>query len=187
MKTMYVDERIDYEGSQLSPHWIYRNFNLIGDAVVAFLGEVNVPVENMVDLIDIHHKEPIYSPLMLNFMVEHFSTDLELGIYRQRMFMVAVKEELEQLGIAVNRLGDDLFVGRGKLSVSVATRSIVSTILHIGLNIETEGVPVTACGLKELGVIDIKSFAENVMLRYKREIEQIHEARCKVKGKLLEG
>lgn len=187
MKTLYIDEKIDYQGSQLSPHWIYRHFNLIGDAAVAFLGEVNVPVEAMVDLIDIHHKEPIYSPLMLNFIVEHFHTDLELAVYRQRMFMVAIKEELEQLGVQVSRLGDDLFVGRGKLSVSIATRTVVSTVLHIGLNIETEGVPVTACGLRELGVIDIKSFAENVMLRYEREIDQIYEARCKVRGKLLEG
>jgi hypothetical protein len=104
MKTLYCDERIDYQGSQLSPHWIYRNFNLIGDAVVAFQGEVNVPVDRMVDLIDIHHKEPIYSPLMLNFVVEHFNTDLELAVYRQRLFMVAIKEELEQLEIPVNRL-----------------------------------------------------------------------------------
>lgn len=187
MKTLFIDERIDYQGSQLSPHWIYRNFNLIGDAVVAFLGEVNVPVDQMVDLIDIHHKEPIYSPLMLNFMVEHFDTDLELAVYRQRLFMVAVKEELEQMEIPVNRLGDDLFVGKDKLSVSVATRSLVSTILHIGLNVETEGTPVKTCGLKQLGIVDIKSLAENVMLRYKREMEQIYEARCKVRGKLLEG
>lgn len=187
MKTLYIDERIDYQGAQLSPHWIYRKFNLIGDAVVAFLGEVNVPVDSMVDLVDIHHKEPIYSPLMLNFIIEHFDTDLELAVYRQRMFMINIKEELEQLEIQVNRLGDDLYFNRGKLSVSIATRSVVSSLMHIGLNIETEGAPVKVCSLTELGVVDIKSFAENVMLRYKRELEQIYEHRCKVRGRILEG
>ncbi|MEN6461794.1 MAG: DUF366 family protein [Syntrophomonas sp.] len=187
MKTLFIEERITYGGTQLAPHWIYRNFSLIGDAAVAFIGEVNVPVDNMVDLVDVHHNEPIYSPLMLNFVIEHFSTDLELGVYRQRMFMVAIKEELEQYEIPVNRLGDDLYVNRGKLSVSIATSSVVSTLMHIGLNIETEGSPVKACGLKELEIPDLKSFAENVMLRYKRELEQIYEARCKVRGRTLEG
>lgn len=188
MKTLYIDEYIDYQGLQLSPHWIYRNFNLIGDAVVAFNGEVDIPLNNMVDLVDVHHEEPIYSPRMLNFIIEHFDTDLELAIYRQRIFMVIIKEELEQhLEIRVNRLGDDLYVNRGKLSVSVATRSIISTIMHIALNIETEGAPVKATGLKELGVLDIKSFAEKVMLRYKLELEQIYESRCKVRGRMMEG
>ncbi|MGI5921798.1 MAG: DUF366 family protein [Syntrophomonadaceae bacterium] len=186
MKTLFIDQNIGYDGTQLAPHWIFRNFDLIGDAVVAFIGEVNVTVDKMVDLVDVHHNEPIYSPMMLNFVVEHFSTDLELGIYRQRMFMVAIKEELEQYEIPVNRLGDDLYVNRGKLSVSIATSSVVSTLMHIGLNIETEGSPVRACGLKELGIRDLKSFAENVMLRYKRELEQIYEARCKVKGRAVE-
>jgi hypothetical protein len=101
--------------------------------------------------------------------------------------MVAIKEELEQYEIPVNRLGDDLYVNRGKLSVSIATSSVVSTLMHIGLNIETEGSPVKTSGLKELGITDLKSFAENVMLRYKRELEQIYEARCKVRGKTVEG
>lgn len=187
MKTLFIEDIIAYEGTQLAPHWIYRNFKLIGDAIVAFVGEVNIPVHNMVDLIDIHYNEPIYSPLMLNFVIEHFNPDLELAVYRQRMFMVAIKEELEQYGIAVNRLGDDLYVDRGKLSISVATGSVSSTLLHVGLNIETEGTPVKTCGLKELNIADVKSFAENIMLRYKRELEQIYEARCKVRVKVIEG
>jgi hypothetical protein len=74
------------------------------------------------------------------------------------------------------------YIERGKLSVSIATSSVVSTLIHIGLNIETEGTPVKTVGLKNLGIADVASFAENVMLRYKRELERIYDARCKVRG-----
>ncbi len=53
---------------------------------------------------------------------------------------------------------------------------------HTGINIETTGTPVKAAGLAELGVNDIQSFAENVMLRYRVELEQIYDARCRVRG-----
>lgn len=187
LKTMVMNELITYDGNQLQAHWIYHNFNLLGDAAVAFPGEVNLSLDKMVDLTDVINEEHIYSPLMLNFIVEHFDTDLELAVYRQRLFMVAIKEELEQYEIPVQRMGDDLFVNRGKLSVSIATRSTVSSLIHVGLNIETQGTPVKTAGLKELGITDITSFAENVLLRYKMELEQIYEARCKVKAIPLEG
>src|SRR5665647_34368 len=116
---------------------------------------------------------------MLNFIIEHFNTDLELAIYRQRLFIVLIKEELAKFEIDVNRMGDDLYLNKGKLSVSVATKSTVSTLIHIGLNIETAGTPIKTVGLKELGVADINAFADTVMLRYKRELEHIDEARCK--------
>jgi len=100
--------------------------------------------------------------------------------------MVCIKEELEQFEIEVSRMGDDLYVNRGKLSVSIATCTTVSTIIHVGLNIETQGTPVKTIGLNELGIADIAAFADKVMLRYKMELEQIYEARCKVRGKPLE-
>ncbi|MDD3364368.1 MAG: DUF366 family protein [Syntrophomonas sp.] len=187
IKTLVLEDQIKYDGTQLQPHWIYRNFGILGDAVVAFIGEVDVALDNMVDLTDVKEKEFIYSPLMLNFIVEHFTTDLELAIYRQRMLIVAVKEELEQYEIEVQRVGDDLYINRGKLSVSIATSSVVSTLIHIGLNIETEGTPVKTAGLKEIGINDISAFANNVMLSYKRELERIYEARCKVRGITVEG
>ncbi|CFW97169.1 Protein of unknown function DUF366 [Syntrophomonas zehnderi OL-4] len=182
LKTLVHKETINYDGSQLQAHWIYKKFGLLGDAAVAFRGEVKVSLDKMIDLIDVKVKEDIYSPLMLNFIIEHFDTDLELAGYRQRLFMVVIKEELEQFEIPVQRMGDDLYVNRGKLSVSIATRSLVSTLIHVGLNIETEGTPVKTAGLRELGIVDIDAFADKVMLRYKMELEQIYEYRCKVKG-----
>jgi hypothetical protein len=187
IKTLLLKNQINYDGSQLQPHWIYRNFGVLGDAVVAFTGEVNVALDKMVDLTDVREKEFIYSPQMLNFIIEHFTDGLEMAIYRQLMFMVAIKEELEQYEIVVKRIGDDLYINRGKLSVSIATSSVISTLIHIGLNIETDGTPVKTVGLRELGIADISAFAENVMLSYKRELERIKEARCKVRGIVVEG
>ncbi len=186
IKTLLLKNQINYDGTQLQPHWIYRNFGVLGDAVVAFTGEVNVSLDKMVDLVDVRERDHIYSPLMLNFIIEHFSDSLEVAIYRQLMFMVAIKEELEQYEIVVQRIGDDLYINRGKLSVSIATSSVISTLTHIGLNIETEGTPVKTAGLNELGIADISAFAENIMLRYKRELERIKEARCKVRGIIVE-
>lgn len=183
METLFIDDQICYDGQQLAPHWIFKNYQLLGDAVVAFIGEVNVPVDHMVDLADVADQAYIYSPLMLNFIIEHFNHDLNLAILRQRMFMVCIKEELEQFEIPVTRRGDDLYIGKAKLSVSIATASLVSTLIHVGLNIETQGTPVVTAGLKELSMLDIKSFAENCMLRYKHELEQIYDARCKVRGR----
>jgi len=186
IKTLVVHEPVRYDGSQLQSHWIYRNYGILGDAVAAFSGEVDVNLDKMVDLADVQVKEFIYSPFMLNFIIEHFNTDLELAVYRQRLFMVCIKEELEQYEIEVGRMGDDLYVNRGKLSISIATCTTVSTLIHVGLNIETQGTPVKTIGLNELGIGDINAFADKVMLRYKMELEQIYEARCKVKGKPLE-
>ncbi len=182
IKSLLLKKRIDYDASQLHPHWIFRNHGLLGDAIVAFIGEAHVPSEKMVDLFDVKEKEYIYSPQMLHFIVEHFDTDLQMAIYRQLILIVAVKEELEGYEVMVQRIGDDLYVKRAKLSVSVATSSVLSTLIHVGLNIETEGTPVKTIGLREMGVKDISAFAENVMLRYKRELERIYDARCKAKG-----
>ncbi|MGI5912920.1 MAG: DUF366 family protein [Syntrophomonadaceae bacterium] len=182
LKTQYINKLISYSGKELVPHWIYRNFDITGDAVVAFCGEVSVPSTFMLNQMDILDQAYIYSPLMLNFIIEHFDTDLNLAIYRQRLFMIGIKEELEKLGIKIIRRGETLYVESSKLTVSVASSSNISTLLHIGINIDNTGTPVKAIGLNQLGVKDISSFANNVMLHYQLELEQIYDARCRVRG-----
>ena len=83
MKTKYIDEEIKYIGSQLSPHWIYKNFNILGDSIVAFVGEVDVDLSEMVDIEDVINNEPIYSKYMLSFITEQFGVDLTEGVFRQ--------------------------------------------------------------------------------------------------------
>ncbi len=183
MKTKLIEEEIKYIGSQLAPHWIYKNFKLQGDAIVAFIGECEVKLTEMVDIEDVINNEPIYSKLMLSFITEQFGVELVEGVFRQRLLICIIKELLEERGVFVVRKGDDLMINNRKLSVSIATKSTTSILIHTGLNILSEGAPVKASGLtSELGINDIKEFAIKVMKRYSEEIEDIKLASTKVRG-----
>ena len=183
MKTKFIDEEIKYIGSQLAPHWIYKNFKIQGDAIVAFQGECEVKLTEMVDIEDVINNEPIYSKYMLSFITEQFGISLSEGVFRQRLLMCIIKELLEGKGIIVTRNGDDLIIDGRKLSVSIATKSITSVLIHTGLNILSEGAPILASGLtSELGIIDTKAFALEVMKRYAEELEDIQYACTKVRG-----
>ena len=183
MKKLFIDKDIRYIGSQLAPHWIYKNFNLQGDSIVAFIGECEVKLAEMVDIEDVINNEPIYSKMMLSFISEQFNIGLVEGVLRQRLLISIIKELLEEKGIFVVRNGDDLMINDRKLSVSIATKSITSVLIHTGLNIESEGAPVLASGLKsELGITNIKEFALEVMKRYVEELEDIVLASTKVRG-----
>ena len=183
MKTKLIEEEIKYIGSQLAPHWIYKNFKLQGDAIVAFIGECEVKLTEMVDIEDVINNEPIYSKLMLSFITEQFGVELVEGVFRQRLLICIIKELLEERGVFVVRNGDDLMINNRKLSVSIATKSTTSILIHTGLNILSEGAPVTASGLtSELGIENVREFALEVMKRYSEEIEDIKLASTKVRG-----
>lgn len=183
MHTKLIDTEIKYIGSQLAPHWIYKNFKLQGDAIVAFIGECEVALTEMVDIEDVINNEPIYSKSMLSFITEQFNVNLVEGVFRQRLLICIIKELLEERGIFVVRNGDDLMIDGRKLSVSIATKSTTSILIHTGLNILSEGAPVKASGLtSELGIVDIKEFALEVMKRYAEELEDINLASTKVRG-----
>ena len=183
MITKYIDEEIKYIGSQLAPHWIYKNYKLQGDAIVAFCGECEVKLTEMVDIEDVINNEPIYSKYMLSFITEQFNVNLVEGVFRQRLLICIIKEELEKRGVFVERNGDDLIINGGKLSVSIATKSHNSVLIHTGLNIDSTGAPVKACGLtSNLGIVDIQEFGNTIMQRYSDEIDDIVLASTKVRG-----
>ncbi len=183
MHTKLIEKEIKYIGSQLAPHWIYKNFKLQGDAIVAFIGECEVALTEMVDIEDVINNEPIYSKSMLSFITEQFNVNLVEGVFRQRLLICIIKELLEERGIFVVRNGDDLMIDGRKLSVSIATKSTTSILIHTGLNILSEGAPIKASGLtSELGITDIKEFALEVMKRYSEELEDINLASTKVRG-----
>lgn len=183
MKTLFIDKEIKYIGSQLAPHWIYKNFKIQGDAIVAFCGECEVKLTEMVDIEDVINNEPIYSKYMLSFISEQFNIELVEGVFRQRLLMCCIKEALEKRGFVVRRNGDDLFVNDKKLSVSIATKSITSTLIHFGLNIDAEGAPVNAADLtKDVGVVDIEKFALDLLYLYQEEVKDINLAASKVRG-----
>lgn len=181
------DKFLIYDGRQLAPHWIYRQHDLLGDAIVAWRGECEVKLSEMVDIEDVKANAPIYSPQMVHFIAEFFDLDLEKTVYRQRLLIVTAKEYLEEkLSQRVERRGDDLYLmhpkngQRGKLSVSIATTSATSTLIHTGFNVVSEGTPVPTVGLNDLE-IDPDSFAQTILERYSAEVEDIWLARCKVR------
>ncbi len=183
MKTKLIEHEIKYEGWQLSPHWIYKNFKLQGDAIVAFVGECEVKLTEMVDIEDVINNEPIYSKSMLSFISEQFNVGLVEGVFRQRLLICIIKEALEKRGYKITRNGDDLFFEDKKLTVSIATKSVNSILIHTGINISSEGAPVKASGLaSELGLSDIKEFAKEIMDKYSQEIDDIILASTKVRG-----
>lgn len=183
MKYKFVDNEIKYEGYQLAPHWIYKNFKIQGDATVAFCGECEVKLTEMVDIEDVINAEPIYSKNMLSFISEQFNVDIVEGVFRQRLLICIIKEALERRGIQPVRSGDDLYLGDKKLTVSIATKSLTSILIHTGVNINSEGAPVKACGLEnDLGISDVKDLALEVLQKYSEELEDIVMASTKVRG-----
>lgn len=183
MKTKLIEQAIKYEGWQLSPHWIYKNFKIQGDSIVAFIGECDVKLTEMVDIEDVINNEPIYSKSMLSFISEQFNVGLVEGVFRQRLLICVIKEALEKRGFKIYRDGDDLFFDNKKLTVSIATKSVNSILIHTGINIDSNSAPVQASGLSsELGIYDITDLAKEIMDKYSKEIDDIILASTKVRG-----
>ena len=185
MQTLFIEKEIKYIGEQLSPHWIYKNFNIMGNAIVSFVGECDVNLAHMVDIEDVINNEPIYSKLMLSFIEESFNSTLVEMVYKQRLLVTITKELIEKKypQVKIRRSGDDLFVNDKKLSVSIATKSITSTLIHFGLNINAEGAPVNAADLSsDIGITDVKQFALEILETYKNEVNDINFAKSKVRG-----
>ncbi|MEI7473657.1 MAG: DUF366 family protein [bacterium] len=186
MHVKFIDKEICYTGEELSSHWIYTNFNLLGDAIVAFEGECIVKLDNMVDLADVLSESPIYSKKMVHVIVEHFNISLIEGILRQRLLINIARDVIgsaKKDDIKIIRDGDDLFYNDGKLSVSIATKSPTSVLIHLGLNIISEGAPVKAAGLKsDMNIEDTKTIASDIIKYYALEHEEIIKASCKVRG-----
>jgi len=179
MKTMWAARRIDYDGTQIRSLWAYRTFGLQGDSIVGFQGGCEIPFDHMVDLEDVRAKSRIASPSMVHFIVEHFDLDLEKAVLRQRVLSALVRDEL---GSGVRREGDDLFLGKGKLSISIATLTPVSSKIHFGINVERAlNVGVETAALADLRVKPLP-FAKKILGRYAAEMAGVLDARTRVRG-----
>ena len=154
MHTFFVPDAVDYDGAQIRSLWAYREFGLLGDSIVAFVGVCDVKPELMVDIEDLRAGERIFSRKMLHFIVEHFDANLEAAVLRQRVLAGLVMETILRarpgLAATLRREGDDLYDADAKLSVSIATATPVSTKIHFGINVDAEGAPVKAAGLGRL-------------------------------------
>lgn len=189
MESRWLDKTIAYDGSQLRAHWILREVGLAGDAVVAFRGPCAVSDQEMADLEDLLDGPGIVGDDMLHFVVELFDDgELLRAIYLQRLFSAlaldTLRAQISDPGISVRlrREGDDLFFGSGKLSISIATRSLVSTLIHFAVNVTNAGTPVETASLGDLGV-EPAEFAQSLLDALVVEHRSVSNARVKVRAK----
>lgn len=182
METKFIPGAITYTGEQLRGHHIYKEYGLQGDAVVSFIGAARVE-EELVDWVDRRAGAFIYSPRMVHFLVEHFGITLHEGVWRLRSLITLIMEEVcrQNPKASLRRSGNDLFASKRKLSVAIATSSLTSVVMHVGVNILTKGTPVPAIGLKELRISPL-SFAKKIMRLYSAEVGKVHYETTKVRG-----
>jgi hypothetical protein len=178
-----LEKTITYLGPELRPHWGLEQTGVYGSLLTAFIGPCDVSTSHLVDWEDRLANDKIKSASMLHVLGEFFGTTLEAGVLSQRLLMVWAERLLKESGLAVARSGDDLFVGDEKLSVSIATASAVSVVIHWGFNIDPTGAPVKAIGLNRLGWgnAEVLAFAKKLLTHYIGELEEIRLAQCKVR------
>jgi hypothetical protein len=134
-----------------------------------------------VDLEDRALGNTVAGERMLHFIAEIFGLGMPGAVFAQRLLCSIAGQAVESEGDAtVTREGDDLYVGDGKLSVSVATVSPVSCLIHLGLNVSTRGVPVKAACLEDLGIAP-ERVAAMILSGFAREVEGAMEAARKVR------
>ncbi|MBX3022626.1 MAG: DUF366 family protein [Bdellovibrionales bacterium] len=186
MKHKFLETSEQYDGAQLASLRNYLKHHLLGDSVVAWVGPCDVHVDHMVDGEDLLAHARICGSEMLHFIVETFDTSLFAAVGLQRLLASLVKDELQvlarnkDLARSLTRDGDDIYAGTRKLSISIATQSPVSSLIHFAVNVVNKGTPVETLALEDLQV-DAKSFAEAVMERFTTECESIRQATQKVR------
>jgi hypothetical protein len=181
------DQSRAYTGVELRPHFLLTELGLKGSALGAFIGPCEVKTEHLVDWEDRLAKDHISAGEMVHFIGEFFGAPLREGVLRQRLFMATCGQILMELlpsdsrvRSGITRDGDDLFWDARKISVSIVTASPVSQLLHVGINVDPQGAPVPAVGLKEMGV-DPVQFARLALERFSSEWESIEWACAKVR------
>jgi hypothetical protein len=182
MNSLVYSGEVGYTGRELRPGWIEERFGLEGSAVVAFVGSCDVSGDDLVDLEDYVLGNVVKGDRMLHFIAEIENVKLPHIVFVQRLLCAIAAGAVDRAAGAfvVDRRGDDLYVGEGKLSVSVATASETSGLIHLGLNITAEGVPVEAACLEDLGV-DHRTLAETVISRFVYDIDSGLAAADKVR------
>src|SRR5690606_10876912 len=123
---------------------------------------------------------------MLHFIIEVFDRDLFSGVALQRLFASIARDYLQVQGSgllqakALHREGDDIYLGDKKLSISIATKSPVSVMVHFAMNVTNRGTPVATLSLEDLQV-DPKAVAEDLMQNFSLEFASILKATQKVR------
>ena len=179
-QTYFHSKELTYFGPELSPHFILSQFRVEGSCLAAFHGPCSVKTDHLVDWEDRLQNDHIAAKSMIHFLGEFFGITLKEGVWIQRLIVSELLSMLLFKGVAATRKGDDLYIEGRKLSVSIVTASPVSVLLHLGINIDAEGAPVKAIGLKDLK-IDAREITENLLNWFKEEFESVERACVKVR------
>ena len=177
--------RIDYDGSQLHHAFAYEQANKLGATICYFRGAAEVK-EHLVDLEDSLADDFIKSEEMWHFIIEIPKATITEMVVWQRLFISMCIDNLRAfeavLELGITREGDDIMVGDRKLSVSIATLSRFSGLIHVGININVgEGCPVEAIGLNEFIKERCSSiFGGNMAVAFVEEYEDVKNATFKV-------
>jgi len=176
-----------YDGAQLHHAFCYENGGPLGASITYFRGPAAVK-DHLVDIEDRLADDFIKSKDMWHFIIEIPGASLTETVLWQRLFITKCIEWIEnEYGdrIQIYRKGDDIMLHARpvpkKLSVSIATLSRFSGLIHAGINIEVgEGCPVPATGLKYLVGDKFLEFASDVSTKFVEEYEDILNATYKV-------
>lgn len=189
MLTKFIEKEFLYDGSQLRSLFAYLDHKVLGDSIVAWVGPCDIPFEHMVDGEDLLTKSEIRGARMVHFIIEKFQATLPEMVALQRLLasividVIALKDE-SAVRFPIRRDGDDVYVhlldGEGKLTISIATVSPSSGLIHFGVNVTNEGTPVKTAALENLRFA-AREFAELVMSAFAAECNSIRDASMKVK------
>lgn len=189
MKSKFIEKEFAYDGTQLRSLFAYLDHGLLGDSIVAWVGPCNIDFSHMVDGEDLLAQAEIRGARMVHFVIEKFQATLPEMVALQRLLAAIVKDVIvaKENGISrfpIRREGDDLYVqlptGEGKLSISIATVSPSSGLVHFAVNVTNEGTPVATASLEDLRFA-AREFADLVLAAFTRECASIREATMKVK------
>lgn len=187
MKSFFCENEFLYDGTQLKPLFAYTSFNLMGDSIVSWVGPCNIPFAHMVDYEDVLAKSEIRGAKMAHFIIEKFDVTLFSGVALQRLLASVVIDELrmlspvKELSQMLFRDGDDIYFKKQKLSISIATQSVTSTLVHFAVNVVNEGTPVSTLSLQDLKV-DPFVFCKNILAKFSSEVESVVQATQKVRS-----
>jgi hypothetical protein len=185
LHTLWLNTEMKYDGQQLAPLYNYLEHGVLGDSIVGWAGPCEVPFEHMIDGEDLRSSSSIAGDKMLHFVVELFQFPLSSAVALQRLMGESLILKIHEFGSEkkpLKRDGDDVFWGKRKLNISIATCSQTSSLIHYGVNITNDGTPVETCSLSDFAIADFQGFAESFMQSFKDEVLSLKRAMVKVRS-----
>lgn len=183
LETKWIPKKIKYDGSQMHSLYSYLNHQVLGDSVIAFRGPCEVQFAEMLDGEDLLAKSAIRGSDMVHFIFEIFDQNLFSAVLLQRLFTSIVAEVIFDMSkgtIKLKRDGDDLYLQKRKLSISIAAKSPQSSMIHFAVNVSEKGTPVATVGLTEMK-LKPDEFARQCLQKIAKEYTSILSATKKVK------